>query len=514
MSQSAPLFDLVKTLSSAEKRYFKVFASRYKGEKNYLKLFDAIAKQEEYDEESLKKKFRKAEFTKHLNYTKNYLYNLILKSLQSYHDKSQNFDLLNLQQQIEILYKRGLYKQSLKLITKAKKVAESSGKFLTLVELLDWEKEISFTNLLRPTNADLILEIYKEQQEFLRKFTIGASCRQLHTEFYQIYNKVGIPRNEKQLQAYEKIKDELLQYIEPSSSSPPNALAIAYDTLASYYGLKGNQSKRYEFQKKVLEIFEDNKKRIELNAKGYISALSNFLGSCLQLGYDDEFFTTLNKMRDLPEKLPDLDDSESIQTLAFHLSYNRELDYYTYRNEFNAGLKIIPKIEEGLRIYEKTMSNQAKLYIALKATIIHFAVDNFEDSLIWCERTIGYYDENYSPLIFFNLKMISLIIHYELGNFDLLEHKIISTYKYLLTRQKNYKFETAVLTLFRKLPRVTEGEELVELFKNLKKDLTQLLNDPYEGPALSYFMYIEWFESKITGVPLIDILMRKHSEAA
>ena len=57
---SDQLHKLIKSLSKPEKRYFKVFSSRHiiGDENNYQTLFDAIDKQEEYDEEKLMKKFK------------------------------------------------------------------------------------------------------------------------------------------------------------------------------------------------------------------------------------------------------------------------------------------------------------------------------------------------------------------------------------------------------------------------------------------------------------------------
>ena len=54
------LFELIRSLTKSEKRYFKLLASRHTigDENNYVRLFDAIDRQEEYDEESLFKEFK------------------------------------------------------------------------------------------------------------------------------------------------------------------------------------------------------------------------------------------------------------------------------------------------------------------------------------------------------------------------------------------------------------------------------------------------------------------------
>ena len=90
----------------------------------YLKLFDAIDKQENYDEDDIKKKFAKEKFINQIHVAKNYLYNNILKSLRLYHsDRSKVNELMDILRDVQILYDKSLYKQCRKLLEKAKKLA-------------------------------------------------------------------------------------------------------------------------------------------------------------------------------------------------------------------------------------------------------------------------------------------------------------------------------------------------------------------------------------------------------
>ena len=77
MKPSDELHLLIKNLSMSEKRYFKIFSSRHviAGENNYIRLFDAIEKQEEYNEPKIKTTFGKEKFITHLPSEKHYLYN-------------------------------------------------------------------------------------------------------------------------------------------------------------------------------------------------------------------------------------------------------------------------------------------------------------------------------------------------------------------------------------------------------------------------------------------------------
>ena len=132
MNSSNDVFQLIKSLTGPEKRYFKL-SCKYtaKDTNNYMRLFEEIDKQSVYNEERIIKKFKQEKFIKHLPSEKNYLYNLILKSLRMYHSvKTTDNNLKGLLQDIRLLYDKELYTLCLKKIKKAKNIASSHERFL------------------------------------------------------------------------------------------------------------------------------------------------------------------------------------------------------------------------------------------------------------------------------------------------------------------------------------------------------------------------------------------------
>src|SRR6185295_10831635 len=120
------LFRLIKTLTKAEKRYFKLFASRHTiGEKNdTLILFEAIDAQEVYDEKKLMHFFKQPTFQNRPAIAKARLYETVLQSLDAYHaDSSVDVEIRKLLHYTEILFKKSLYDESYKMLAKAKRLA-------------------------------------------------------------------------------------------------------------------------------------------------------------------------------------------------------------------------------------------------------------------------------------------------------------------------------------------------------------------------------------------------------
>ena len=165
MTNSPDIFQLIKSLENSEKRYFKLFTSQQKGNKNYLKLFELIEKQPHYDEVKLLKKIK---FSQSLDFSKNYLYKMILKSLRAYHEqKSPEAQVHNLLTEINILEQKGLPRQGLKLIRRAKKIAIKYD-FPHLLNKL-FIKEISLSFTYKPKKLETEVQKLIKKSEHFRK---------------------------------------------------------------------------------------------------------------------------------------------------------------------------------------------------------------------------------------------------------------------------------------------------------------------------------------------------------
>src|SRR5678815_5326821 len=130
------LFQLIKSLEKSEKRNFKLFVKRNSsGDLKFIQLFDALDAMKEYDEAALFKK-NKAIKKKQLSNIKAHLYKQVLASLRIIRDEN-NIDI-QLHEQMDharILYNKGLYLQSLKLLDKMKEIAKANHQLTYLQQV-------------------------------------------------------------------------------------------------------------------------------------------------------------------------------------------------------------------------------------------------------------------------------------------------------------------------------------------------------------------------------------------
>ena len=94
-------------------------------------------------------------------------------------------------------------------------------------------------------------------------------------------------------------------------------------------------------------------------------------------------------------------------------------------------------------------------------------------------------------------RMLSLILHYELGNFDLLEYSIPATLRYVREKKKLSKFERLFFKLIGNLIKVKPGEKVERLFDEFKYELEKLDEREYRTGIFDRVDIMEWVEPKL-----------------
>ncbi|HET6224963.1 MAG TPA: hypothetical protein VFF27_01700, partial [Bacteroidia bacterium] len=135
---SKNLFSLIKKLSPNEKGYFKKASKLYSMDGNsvYIRLFDVLDKQSHYDKKEVDNFFDDKKISAQLPVLSNYLYHLILDTLEEFHSgKTAESKLKKSLANAEQLFIKGLYDQSRMLIDKIRVKAEQGENFMLLLQL-------------------------------------------------------------------------------------------------------------------------------------------------------------------------------------------------------------------------------------------------------------------------------------------------------------------------------------------------------------------------------------------
>ncbi|MGY6561063.1 MAG: hypothetical protein ACXITV_03045 [Luteibaculaceae bacterium] len=505
MKPSTELFDLIKSLTKSEKRFFKLSSSLQSGDKNYLKIFDAIDKQNSYNEDALKEQFKNEQFVKHFPSEKNHLYKLLLKSLRSFHADGSISSILTQEiKNIEILYKKALYKECYKFLKRAKKLAWEHEKFYYLFELINWEKILSEESYKAGEFSNEPVAIMEEEKEVLRRLQNLAEYHMLYSEINFIFKNRGYVRNAEEQQILEKVSNHPL-IVGKNTALSVRATSICFYIQGYSNWAKGDEEKSYECFTKVKTILDNNPHIKEDLAKRYVRTCRGILNYYVAK-------KDVTKAAEMVKYLKDLIhlngfDSLDIKILVFTSTYISNIFLLFRTGNTKDGLNLINEVKPLLEEWRDKIPKESLILFQLGISFLYFSAGKYKEALSWNNEMLNDSEKQLRQDLYSFARIFNLIIHYELKNYSLLEYTLKSTQRYLNKRDLIYEFEQVFLDNFKKMLRKTKNNNTeLEYFK---LSILKLKDDPYQKVVLEYFDLVSWLDSKLTGEEFAHILAKK-----
>lgn len=511
MKPSPELFRLIKSLSKSEKRFFKLMSSLQNGEKNYIKLFDAIEKQPEYDEDEIKSLFKDEIFIRHLPSEKNHLYKLILKSLRLfYSENSVSAILAENIQSIEILYNKALYAECGKMVKKAKRIAASHERFYYLFELIKWEKMLLEEEFQSGRFDQDLNKLVTEEQQVIKKLRNLAEYQILYSKINYVFRQGGYVRNDREREIVEEISNHELIKGKNTALSKRAAATCYY--IKGLCAITGNEIEdSFQNFSKVVRIFEENPNLIQDIPKQYIKSLGNLFYYYIGSGDYDRLFELIEKMRSLEEQ--DGFNRIDIKLRIFISTNYFEMLAYERQGQFEKAISMIDGIKSQLESFGEKVTKEDEVLFEHLFANVYFGAQRYRDALRQLNNVLNDNESNLRQDIYGFSKLFNLVIHYELGNFDLLDYLVKSTERFYTKRKKGevhgYEFEVIFLQSFKKLVKLNRATSKAnEVFNEMLSEMKELVRDQNERVALEYFDYITWIESKIQGMTYGDLKLK------
>lgn len=488
MLPSSDLFDLIRTMSKAEKRHFKMYVARNsKTGSNYLRLFDAIDKQKTYNEEKLEE----AKYGKRLASTKLFLYELILKSLrQSNGSKLVNARLADMLTEAEVLFYKSLYKQSKKILLKAKKTAYRYEAWATLYKIVQWEIRLTdYLDTKKPLKelAELQVELSRLaniiRQEMAYDNLLG------HIQILQ--RKYTFPLKKHQ----EKVLKTIIQ--SPMMLQEPIGLGwrsrtVYHDIRSIHHGINQTDKPSLKTLEEISGIWNQHPKLAEAQWEDLVrtTVKSIIKGLCSQEQFD--YLGLIELLRVLPAPAPQELEKRSFLVAILNFAYG------LYSNDLAYCEKYLPQIQTSLQPeITDTLPHYEQTYLYYQLAIYYFLVKDFTKAIDWLQVTQSY--ERYG---FFNdfhhfNRLLQLLIYYERGHYLLIESKVRSIEHYIKTTGGVEKIEQTTLKCIKDILRAkTEKKE-----KKLLKELYDSVSDiPKKSTRLPFKNNVirQWLVSKVS----------------
>lgn len=503
---SLKLFNLIKSLSGSEKRYFKLFATGNRTDKSskYLTLFDAIDLQETFDDEVLKKAVYQDEEIMSRKYSelKSYLYDLILTALQGYDEKTSiDFKIKGMLQSVRVLYKRSHYEDCSDLLPKIKKLAYKYESFSNILEVLNWERKVAYAQMNIPFLDNELGRIDQEEKTSLENLRNLSFYQNIFFEMLIHIRKNAIIRTDEQKDILNKlISDDLLSDISKTKSH--RAKVSFHRIYGLYYYATQDYHKFQESNKSVIQLMESQTHFLKEDTSEYISALSNYVLSCGLLEKYHELEQTLSKF----SKIQPVIHSDKL-TIYKQLLVAR-LRIFINKGDFNAGLILLNKHLKEKEELKRNAFERGTFFF--QYFYIHFGIGNYDKALEYLNEWLNLPRSIERQDLQSLARVLNLIIHFEMNNNILLDNLLRSTYRFLRKRNRMYKLEKSVLTFIKDANKTASSRMLKSAFIKLKDEFEAHAEDPSEKVMFQYFNFIAWVDSKINNRSFAEAVKNRY----
>lgn len=502
---SAELYELIQSLSRTEKRYLKVNLKKFgKVKEKYLMLFDAIEKQVDYDEIKLK------DF-EHLPVMKVRLEEMIMENLREFHAQKSVVEKLKSDvRSVELLFDKGLLEHAKKQIQRSKKTAEEYEEFLILYDLLKWELRILKLESYGKANAKEVEQLYNECEECLQK-VININSYALYSDkvYYQI-RKSGFFRNEKEFKKFSGfMKDKLMR--SESNALSSDAKYFYHSTQIGYAELQADYKKAAQHNRAVLKMLEDDPKMIEKQPWQYVYMLLNlFVWEYHTRNYETSLGVA-NKAKDF---VIDRRNSISENLFSRTLYYANTMIILGHNRQglFEESRELVGEFKAEFKKFKiKPVNKETEWMFNDACALAYFGSGHFSESIHHLNNIISGPAAHQRKDLQSMARIFLLIVHFEMGNQELLRYMVKWTYRFLIRHERLYKFEEIMLRFMRTtMQHLHTRKQQAEGFSALKKEMETLLPDKFQRRPLDDFEFIEWLESKITGVPFAEVVRKKY----
>ena len=505
MLKSESLIHLINNLTKQEKKEFSLYISN-KPEKDYIFLFRLIDDKKISDPEELKMAFLAAKPASSFNTVVIYLFDLLIDILTRLRTEQDSYYLLfNELLHARVLYEKSMYQECFQVLKKVKEKAVYYENHFAL--LVAQRLELNYLLTLDFEDMD-------EQKLLNKQYKMNntlKSIRQLNEQssLYELLKYRMINRGaSRSLEETQKLDDLVTSEISIVASAGVENFEIKKNHQlfqANYFITVGDYKAAFNSFVELNKLFEENSHLWNNPPVYYLMTVEGMLES-LRIMHNYE------GMNYFIEKLTKLSSpSSSFQLNVTYVIFIYRLFSFIDAGDFDkAGIWIAEhqaSLIDKMLLLKEQQQAEMSLYIAL----IHLGNGEYRKARKRLSATIGR-GHLYSLPLFRTIRIVNVMIHYELGDVDYIQSEIRSI-KREMSKNKGYnlKVESFLLKFLNYSFADTNRKKRAEIWESMAEEVHALYADKYETQILRKFDFVAWVEAKIFEVPLSDILKREHA---
>jgi len=498
ISHGDHLFGLVKSLTKAEKRNFRLYARRIQGEGDakFLQLFDLLERQKSYDEESIREKLPGTSKSQFSN-LKRHLYQHILLSLRLIQiRKSEAIQVREWLDYAQILYGKGLYLQALKLLHKARDLAFAYNLDFLHSEVIEFEKRIESRHITRST-TDRMNEMTREA---LQRSRVNANIVALSNLKLLLQRRfindghVATPAQRREVETYFE------EQLPPLDLEDCTFFEHIYWCQVQYwfaYLLLDFQACQ-RWAEKWVQLYQQDARMVDPDVDMYMRAIHHVL----TIAYIRRDVAKLNHYLQEGERFrksyyPRFNPNSKI--LSFLIVHQGRFNLHFLRQDYGAALELVPRTLARIRRYGDMVDTHKIFILYYKIAWTYLCVGQVNKALDFLNRILNHPGKPLRTDIQAYAMLLFLMAHYELGNYEVRDYRSKSTDRYLHSSGEERPLQRESLQFFQQLLR-----EPAVRHPGIRSDFYQRLSrmqeDPEQTRDFAFLDLPRWLELRFDDI--------------
>ena len=498
---SDSLFSLIKAMTTAEKIHFKRSMKKQAGYKEpaYLKLFDVIDTLDAFDKAVILKKLKVKKITADYTELKAYLRDLLIDFLENYNsEKSVERKAGKLLRKSQTLFDKGLYDDANEFLQRA----DELSKTYQLFNLMHRIHARKITLLWAGSNAnryELMSQKFSEQKEAIQGLLLTNQIERVFELLHLLIMEAPSSRDEEILRQATELHHSIKDVPETSFFYPQLLRLLSH---SFYHNLVQDYDSLRKNYKTAIQLYDANQQMKKRYGSYYLNILKNYL---LVLHYFRDYSAYGQLLIFL---------SDSVQNLRGHLKtfpalflIFLKLDILITKGENESALQFANTNNPKIKLSENIFDASIQLKLFQQYAFIYFFNNDYKRANHYVNKLNNEFklQRNGSADLVFSIKIIKLIITYELQDYELLNNLLISTQQYFYRHNKLHKLESLLFKHFKTL--IGGDEKNNAAWSQLKIVLSGF--DSYFLLEFMGFDILAWIDSKMQNRSMNSVLKEK-----
>ncbi|MDQ3016756.1 MAG: hypothetical protein M3R25_08600 [Bacteroidota bacterium] len=510
IAQSEQLFTIIKSLTKAEKRNFRLYVQRLQSNEDvlYVRLFDILDKADEYDEAKVLEKLGDISTSKFVN-LKRHLYTQVLKSLRLIFE---NIESIKVREQIDfahILYSKGLYLQAFKLLERVKEMLPEGGHDLLRLEIIEFQKFIEERHITRSRKkAGKVQSLLNESENQEARVSNIIMLSNLKIKIHGWYIETGHVRDAKDHFTVKEYFESELRKVRITNLSVTEEIYLQQSYMWYYYILLDFTNCHLHAVLWV-KAFDENPSHMKEDPVLYMRGLSYQLTSLYSMRDYNRYVDVLEKFENFISTHESYFDVTG-QIISFLYLYTAKINRHFLEGSFSEGLLLVPEINRQIKRFGRFIDIHRIMVFNYKTAWLYLGSGNPAMSIEYLNKIINLQSAGHLRTdIQCYARLMLLMAHFELAHYNLLEHLVEQVGRFFSKMRDLNEVQVALLNFFRKNLDMHKSE-LMHNMHALKKEVVRLEKNPFEGRTFHHLDMVAWIDSRIDGTTVGEVVRQRN----